>query len=79
MLHSGRLFAALRRIPRDEDLATKKAIYSTLKQKLQTQKTRKKGIFDVFLRQLAELVWAHRDVQDLTNGQALYRALKRLP
>jgi hypothetical protein len=79
VLLSGRSLEELRHSPRDEDVATKLAIYRTLKQKLQTKATKRRGIFDIFLCQLAELVWAPRDVANLTDGQALYRALKRSP
>jgi hypothetical protein len=75
VLLSGRTRKELRHRPRDEDLATKKAIYRTLKNKLQTQATKRKGVFDIFLCQLAELVWAPHDVKKLSNGGNLYRNL----
>jgi len=63
--------------PKDEDVATKKAIYLTLKQKLQTKAARSNGLFDRLLCQLAELIWASSDVVSLSDGQNLYRAVRR--
>ncbi len=65
--------------PRDEDVATKRAIFHALKERLQTKKTKKRGLFDIFLCQLAELVWAPADAVFLSDGQSLYRDLKRSP
>jgi hypothetical protein len=79
VLLSGRPLKERRHNPKDENVATKVAIYRTLKEKLQTKATRKKGVFDIFLCQLAELVWAPRDVQKLTTGQTLYTDQRRLP
>lgn len=62
---------------RDEDLASKKAIVSTLTRKIQTQKNRRRGIFDIFLCQLAELIVAPPDAKDLPNGYDLNKAIIR--
>jgi hypothetical protein len=72
-LLSGRPIEELRNKPRDEDRATQLAIYRTLKRKLQTKAAKRRGIFDIFLCQLAELIFSPRDVKNLSNGQALYR------
>lgn len=77
-LLSGGIKETLSNKPRDEDVATKVAIYRVLRHELQT-KTTKKGLSDSLLRQLAELVWAPSDVVDLSDGTALYRALRRSP
>lgn len=62
--------------PKDEDVATKVALYSTLRQKLQTQEAERMGLSDRVLLQLAELIFASADVRP-GDGQSLYRAVKR--
>jgi hypothetical protein len=76
-LLSGRTEETFSKGPRDEDVATKRAIFHVLKERLQTKKTKKKGLFDILLCQVAELVWASSDAAVLSNGQSLYRDLKR--
>jgi hypothetical protein len=73
VLLSGRPLKERRHNPRDEGVWTKLAIYRTLKRKLQTKAAKRRGIFDIFLCQLAELIFSPRDVKNLSNGQALYR------
>jgi hypothetical protein len=63
--------------PKNEDVATKVAIYRTLQQKLQTHDAKTTGLSDRVLRQLAELVFAASTAQSPSDGQNLYRAAKR--
>lgn len=62
--------------PKDEDVATKVALYSTLRQKLQTHEAERMGLSDRVLRQLAELIFVSSNVHP-SDGQNLYRAVKR--
>jgi hypothetical protein len=63
--------------PRIEEKRIQALIYVTLEQRLQTRKTYKNGIEDIFLCQLAELVWASADVQGLSSGESLRRDINR--
>jgi hypothetical protein len=62
---------------RNEDTPIQANIYRTLKTRLQNDRTRK-GISDIFLCQLAELVFGAPDVKYVTNGKTLRRAIKRI-
>jgi hypothetical protein len=64
--------------PKDEDVAIKIAIYRTLKQRLQNNSTRRKGLFIIVLCQLAERIWSTSDSFDSSDGNNLYRAVRRL-
>jgi|BogFormECP03_OM2_1039629.scaffolds.fasta_scaffold02904_1 hypothetical protein len=63
--------------PKDEDVATKIAIYQTLEQRLQTKKAKNKGLFNILLCQLAEIIWASSDEINVSDGKNLYRAVRR--
>jgi hypothetical protein len=62
---------------RIEDKHIQALIYQTLEQRLQTSMTYGNGIDDIFLCQLAELVWAPADVQGLSDGESLRRDINR--
>jgi hypothetical protein len=61
------------------DTAIQVEIYRALKSKLQNRATKKAGIFDRFLCQLAELLWAESNVKGLSNGETIRKASSRLP
>ena len=56
-------------------------IFRLLRERLQTSQSKRKGISDLFLCQLAELVWADNDerLQHLSDGETLRRATKNIP
>jgi hypothetical protein len=72
--------SAPRRVPkpRIEDTRIQALIYQTLEQRLQNPTTYQNGIDDIFLCQLAELVWAPADVRQLSDGESLRRDINRL-
>ena len=63
--------------PRNEDKRIQAHIYATLEQRLQTPDTYRTGIDDIFLCQLAELIWSGADVQRLSDGESLRRDINR--
>jgi hypothetical protein len=63
---------------RSEDTAIQAIIYRELKQRLQTKDTKRKGISDIFLCQLSELIWEGPDIRGLSSGETIRRAAKRL-
>jgi len=63
---------------RSEDTVIQANIYLTLKQRLQTSETPKRGVSDIFLCQMAELVCARPDVRGLRNGETIRRMANRL-
>ena len=65
------------RPPRSEDKHIQGHIYATLERLLQTAETYRKGIDDIFLCQLAELIWSGADVQRLSDGESLRRDINR--
>jgi hypothetical protein len=77
VLFSGETAGTQDKKPKNEDVATKVRIYRTLQQKLQTPETKKNGVTDRVLLQLAELVFAPPNVQSLPVGKALYEAARR--
>jgi hypothetical protein len=66
-----------RKGPQDEGLASKSAIYRTIRPKLLTKKTGEKGLSAILLCQLAELIAAPSGVTKLSDGQSLYTSLYR--
>jgi hypothetical protein len=76
-LLTGRPKKELSTAPKNEDSACQVHIYRTLKQVMQTSETRRKGISDIFLCQLSELIWAAPNVPKLTDGDTLFRATLR--
>jgi hypothetical protein len=64
---------------RSEDTAIQVGIYRALKSRLQSKATKKKGLFDIFLCQMAELIGAESNVQGLSDGETIRRANRRLP
>ena len=63
--------------PRNEDKRIQAHIYATLERRLQTPETYRTGIDDIFLCQLAELIWSGADVQRLSDGESLRRDINR--
>jgi hypothetical protein len=63
---------------RNEDTAIQANIYRTLKTRLQNVLTRKNGISDIFLCQLAELVFSAPNVTYITDGKTLYKSIERI-
>jgi hypothetical protein len=63
---------------RSEDTVIQANIYLTLKQRLQTRDTPERGVSDIFLCQMAELVCARPDVRGLRNGETIRRMANRL-
>jgi|GEM_PF-4879248 len=63
--------------PRSEDKHIQGHIYATLERRLRTPETYRKGIDDIFLCQLAELIWVGADVQRLSDGESLCRDINR--
>jgi hypothetical protein len=63
---------------RSEDTVIQANIYLTLKQRLQTSETPKRGVSDIFLCQMAELVCARPDVRGLSNGETIRKMANRL-
>jgi hypothetical protein len=62
---------------RIEDKRIQALIYRTLEQRLQNPTTYQNGIDDIFLCQLAELVWAPADVRELSDDTSLQRDINR--
>jgi hypothetical protein len=63
---------------RSEDTVIQANIYLTLKQRLQTRETAIRDIYDIFLCQLSELIWARPDVRGLSNGETIRKMANRL-
>jgi hypothetical protein len=63
---------------RIEDKRIQALIYRTLEQRLQNPTTYQNGVDDIFLCQIAELVWAPADVRELSDGSSLQRDINRL-
>jgi hypothetical protein len=62
---------------RDEELASRMAVYRTLQPKLKNTRREARGISGNFLCQLSELIGAPPGVRLLSNGESLARALTR--
>lgn len=63
---------------KSEGTAVQAIIYLWLKNKLQTKSNRRRGISDIFLCQLSELIWANPAVRSLSDGETIRRMASRL-
>jgi len=62
-----------------EDMAIQVTIYRTLKSRLHQPNWRMKEIPDIFMCQLAELIWRPSSLSELSSGETLRRADRDMP